>query len=128
MGEVTNAVTPTAPNGTPDYNFDTIAGLDAPLTYDIDLAQPVGARIKNLAYDGSPVADDQQFVMAINNYRQSGGGGFPHVATAPVVYNRQVAITQLLIDWVSAHHVIDPALFASVDWKLVSNGQPITVT
>jgi 2',3'-cyclic-nucleotide 2'-phosphodiesterase/3'-nucleotidase len=128
MDEVTNAVTPTAPNGTPDYNFDTIAGLDAPLTYDIDLAQPVGSRIGNLAYDGSPVADDQQFVMAINNYRQSGGGGFPHVATAPVVYNRQVAITQLLIDWVSAHHVIDPALFASVDWKLVSNGQPITVT
>jgi 2',3'-cyclic-nucleotide 2'-phosphodiesterase/3'-nucleotidase len=128
MDQVTNAVTPTAPNGTPDYNFDTIAGLDAPLTYDIDIAQPVGSRVTNLAYAGSPVAGDQQFLMAINNYRQSGGGGFPHVSTAPVVYNRQVAITQLLIDWVSAHHVIDPAQFASVDWRLVSNGQPVTVT
>ena len=29
MADVTNAVTPTAPNGTPDYNFDSIAGLDA---------------------------------------------------------------------------------------------------
>ncbi|WP_310964325.1 bifunctional metallophosphatase/5'-nucleotidase [Nocardioides terrisoli] len=128
MDQVTNAVTPTAPNGTPDYNFDTIAGLDAPLSYDIDIAQPVGFRIKNLQYAGAPVADDQQFLMAINNYRQSGGGGFPHVATAPVVYNRQVAITQLLIDWVTANKVIDPAQFASADWRLVSNGQPITVT
>src|SRR6478672_2146262 len=43
MDDVTNAVTPTAPNGTPDYNFDSIAGLDAPLTYDIDIAQEVGS-------------------------------------------------------------------------------------
>ena len=52
---MTNAVTPTAPNGTPDYNYDIVAGLDAPLTYDIDLAQPVGSRIIDLAYAG--VAD-----------------------------------------------------------------------
>ena len=36
---VTNAVTPTAPNGTPDYNYDIMGGLDAPLTYDIDIAE-----------------------------------------------------------------------------------------
>ena len=70
----------------------------------------------------------EEFVLAVNNYRQSGGGGFPHVATAPVVYNRQVEIRQLLIDWVTAHGTIDPAQFASSDWKLTSNGTPITVT
>jgi 2',3'-cyclic-nucleotide 2'-phosphodiesterase/3'-nucleotidase len=128
MADVTNAVTPTAPNGTPDYNFDSIAGLDAPLTYDIDIAQEVGSRIKNLAYDGKPVTDSMEFAMAVNNYRQSGGGGFPAVSTAPVVYNRQNEIRQLLIDWVTAHGTIDPSEFASVDWKLVSGGQPITVT
>lgn len=128
MADVTNAVTTTAPNGTPDYNFDSVAGLDAPLTYDIDIAQEVGSRIKNLAYAGAPVTDAQQFVMAVNNYRQSGGGGFPAVSTAPVVYNRQNEIRQLLIDWVLAHHTIDPADFASTDWRLVSGGQPITVT
>ena len=128
MSDVTNAVTPTAPNGTPDYNFDSVAGLDADLTYDIDLAKPVGERITSLAYGGVPVAGREQFVMAINNYRQSGGGGFPHVATAPVVYNRQVEIRQLLIDWVTANGVIDPAAFASSDWRLVSNGSPITIS
>ncbi|GAA2151891.1 5'-nucleotidase C-terminal domain-containing protein [Nocardioides koreensis] len=128
MDELTNAVTPTAPNGTPDYNYDAVAGLDAPLTYDIDLAQPVGSRITNLAYDGVPVTDAQEFAMAVNNYRQSGGGGFPAVATAPVVYNRQNEIRQLIIDWVTEHQTIDPTEFASVDWKLVANGQPITVS
>jgi len=67
-------------------------------------------------------------VLAVNNYRQSGGGGFPAVKTAPVVYSNSTDIRQLLIDWVGLHHTIDPAQFASVDWRLVANGQPITVT
>jgi 2',3'-cyclic-nucleotide 2'-phosphodiesterase/3'-nucleotidase len=39
----------------------------------------------------------QKFVVAVNNYRQSGGGGFPHIATAPVVYNAQVAIREAIV-------------------------------
>jgi 2',3'-cyclic-nucleotide 2'-phosphodiesterase / 3'-nucleotidase len=128
MAEVTNAVTDTAPGGTPDYNYDIVAGLDAPLTYDIDIAQPAGSRIKNLQYGGAPLDDAQEFAMAINNYRQSGGGNFPHVAAAPVLYNRQVEIRQLLIDWVIAQGTIDPADFFSVDWTLVANGQQVQVT
>lgn len=126
--QLTNAVTPTAPNGTPDYNYDIMGGFDAPLTYDIDISKAVGARILNLAYDGTAVADADQFVIAINNYRQSGGGNFPGVTTAPVVYNAQVPITQLLIQWVTDHKTVDPTAFASIDWKLVSGGQPITIT
>ncbi len=41
--EVTNAKTALAPNGTPDYNYDVMAGLDASLAYDIDIAQAPGA-------------------------------------------------------------------------------------
>ena len=105
-----------------------MGGLDAALTYDIDIAKAPGARIANLAYAGVPLSSSAQFVIAINNYRQSGGGNFPHVKTAPVVYNRQIEIRQMLIDWVTANKVIDPSTFSSLDWKLVSNGAPITVT
>jgi len=128
--DLTNAPTPTAPNGTPDYNYDVMGGLDQPLTYDVDLAQPVGSRITGLAYGGVPVTDDQEFVVAINNYRQSGGGNFPGVVGAPVVYNRQVEIRQLLIDWVTARQVVDPAEFSATnpDWQLTSGGTPLTVT
>ena len=66
--------------------------------------------------------------MAINNYRQSGGGGFPGVTTAPVVHNAQQEIRQLIIDWVTSHEVIDPPAFASMDWKLVSNGATVLIS
>ena len=129
MDQVTNATYTTPPTPPiPDYNFDTIAGLDGRLTYDVDIAQPVGSRIENLQYAGAPIDLAMEFALAVNNYRQSGGGGFPAVHDAPVVYNRQIDIRQLLIDWVTAHHTIDPSQFATVDWRLVSNGTPITVT
>ncbi|RHA44054.1 bifunctional metallophosphatase/5'-nucleotidase [Cellulomonas rhizosphaerae] len=128
--QLTNAVTPTAPSGTPDYNYDVMGGLDQPLTYDIDLTKAVGSRITGLAYGGAPVTDDQVFVVAINNYRQSGGGNFPGVVGAPVVYNRQLEIRQLLIDWVTAHQTVDPALFSATnpDWQLTAGATPLTVT
>jgi 2',3'-cyclic-nucleotide 2'-phosphodiesterase/3'-nucleotidase len=64
--------------------------------------------------------DTQEFAMAINNYRQSGGGNFPHVKTAPVLYNRQVEIRQLIIDWVTANGVVDATVFASKDADSIS--------
>src|SRR5207248_9325149 len=102
--------------------------ISKPLAYKIAIAKPAGARITDLAYDGTPVAADQQFVVAVNNYRQSGGGNFPHVKTAPVVYNRQVEIRQLMIDYVTATGTVDPRTFHTTDCSLTSNGSPITVT
>ena len=125
--DVTNSVTPTAPAGTPDYNYDVVYGLDAPLTYDIDLARPVGSRISNLSYGGVALRPDQEFAMAINNYRQSGGGNFPGVKTAPVLSNSQQEIRQRIIDYVVDRGTLDAALFSRSDWRLVVNGQPLTV-
>ncbi|MGM1061210.1 bifunctional metallophosphatase/5'-nucleotidase [Saccharothrix sp. Mg75] len=118
---VTNA------DNTPDYLYDVAAGLDAPLTYDVDLAKPVGQRVTGLSYGGTPVAADQAFAVAVNNYRQSGGGNFPHVATAPVLHNRQLEIRQLLIEWVQERGEIDPAEFSRTDWRLVVDGVPVVV-
>ena len=49
------------------------------------------------------------------------------MTTAPVLYNAQVEIRQLLIDWATDQGVIDPTTFTTYDWKLVSNGQPVVV-
>lgn len=117
----TNAVTEDRPTGIPDYNYDAISGLD----YVIDISQPAGSRIRDLAHpDGTPVADDDVFVMAVNNYRQSGGGGYPAVAEAPVVYDELQEIRQLLIDWASARGVIDQADFYDENWSLTSVAAP----
>jgi 2',3'-cyclic-nucleotide 2'-phosphodiesterase/3'-nucleotidase len=108
-------------DGTPDYNYDVVWGL----SYDIDVAQPPGTRIANLTHQGAPVDPAQEFVVAFNNYRASGGGGFPHVAQAPVVYAGAGEIRQLLIDWVRERQVIDPAQFFSADWRLTRAGDPV---
>ncbi|NAZ85090.1 bifunctional metallophosphatase/5'-nucleotidase [Kineococcus indalonis] len=108
-----------ATGATPDYNLDQLAGVE----YELDLAQPAGSRVASLTLGGAPVADDQQFVVAVNNYRRSGGGGFPHVATAPVVYDEQAEIRQLLIDRAQGTGTIDPADFAVQNWWLTAGGQ-----
>ncbi|RMB60210.1 bifunctional metallophosphatase/5'-nucleotidase [Tessaracoccus antarcticus] len=105
----------------PDYNYDILSGLN----YSIDISQPVGKRITGLTYPGGkPVGDGDAFVMALNNYRASGGGGFPHVADAKVVYNEQREIRQLLIEWASARGVIDPADFFVKNWGLITAPLP----
>jgi 2',3'-cyclic-nucleotide 2'-phosphodiesterase/3'-nucleotidase len=125
--DITNATSPQTHTPIPDYNYDIISGLDESLSYDIDLTMPVGQRITRITYAGDPLDPDATFVVAINNYRQSGGGNFPGVTTAPVVYNAQVEIRQLLIDWVAEQGVIDPTTFTTYDWSLVAAGQPIAV-
>ncbi|MEC5180001.1 bifunctional metallophosphatase/5'-nucleotidase [Arthrobacter sp. CG_A4] len=126
--DVTNAVTAMAPGGTPDYNYDVVYGLDAPLNYEIDLARPVGERIANLTYGGAALRPDQEFALAINNYRQSGGGNFPGVKTAPVLSNSQQEIRQRIIDYVVDHGTLDVAVFSQNNWRLTVDGRALAVT
>ncbi|UXY21057.1 5'-nucleotidase C-terminal domain-containing protein [Streptomyces cynarae] len=104
-----------------DYMYDTAAGVD----YEIDIAQPEGSRIKNLSYKGAPVADDQVFVVAVNNYRANGGSGYPHIASAPIAYSSTNEIRQLMIDYVTSKGTLDPADFAVTNWRLTQDGTPV---
>ncbi|MFJ4627745.1 bifunctional metallophosphatase/5'-nucleotidase [Streptomyces sp. NPDC088847] len=108
-------------NGRPDYNYDYVSGF----SYDIDIAQAAGSRIKDLTYGGAALDDAQQFVLAVNNYRANGGGAFPHVAAATEVWSESTEIRTRIAEWVTAKGVLDPADFASVDWKLTRNGTPV---
>lgn len=92
----------------PAFNFDVIDGV----TYMIDVTQPSkydveGAlaaadarRIADLRYDGKPVADAQEFIVATNNYRASGGGNFPGTKTTIILeapdLNRDVVMRYLI--------------------------------
>ncbi|MFG2048369.1 bifunctional metallophosphatase/5'-nucleotidase [Micromonospora sp. NPDC048935] len=106
----------------PDYNYDVFSGVD----YDIDIAKPVGQRITRLVLAGTdtPVADNAQFVVAVNNYRRSGGGNFPGIVKTQV-YNAQQEIRQLLIDWAQAKGTINPDDFFQPNWRLVREGMPV---
>ncbi|MFF1479688.1 bifunctional metallophosphatase/5'-nucleotidase [Streptomyces sp. NPDC058301] len=105
-------------DNTPDYNYDAVSGLK----YDIDIAKAAGSRISNLTFQGKPLDPAAQFVLAVNNYRANGGGNFPHVAAAKQLWANSEEIRNTIIAWVKAKGVVDPAAFASVDWKLVRDG------
>ncbi|MFF9894143.1 bifunctional metallophosphatase/5'-nucleotidase [Streptomyces longispororuber] len=107
--------------GVPDYNYDALYGV----TYDVDIAQPVGSRIVDLRFEGEPVDPGAQFVLAVNNYRASGGGNFPHVARAKQVWADSDEIRNTIIAWVRAKGTVDPAEFARVGWRLTRAGTPV---
>ncbi|UNO42655.1 5'-nucleotidase C-terminal domain-containing protein [Streptomyces sp. MST-110588] len=107
--------------GVPDYNYDAVSGV----SYEIDIARPVGQRISRLTFGGKPVADDARFVLAVNNYRASGGGNFPHVPAARQVWSTSEEIRNLIIGWVKETGEIDGARFAETTWKLTREGTPV---
>ncbi|QIQ05279.1 bifunctional metallophosphatase/5'-nucleotidase [Streptomyces liangshanensis] len=106
---------------TPDYNYDAVSGL----TYEIDIAKPAGSRIVDLRFAGAALDPAAKFVLAVNNYRASGGGNFPHVAAAQQLWANSNEIRNTIIEWVRATGTVDPAVFGSVDWTLTRDGVPV---
>jgi 2',3'-cyclic-nucleotide 2'-phosphodiesterase / 3'-nucleotidase len=87
--------------GFPSYNFDTVT--DPGLRYEIDVTRPPGQRIRNLTWQGKPVASDQAFLVATNNYRASGGGNFPGLDGSKTVIASPDANRDVLIAWIRKH-------------------------
>jgi 2',3'-cyclic-nucleotide 2'-phosphodiesterase/3'-nucleotidase/5'-nucleotidase len=96
------------------YNFDIVAGAN----YVIDLRKPAGERITELSVNGKIVRDDDTFTMALNNYRQTGGGGYTMLTGAPVTFPRDVDIRQLLIDEVKRKGTLRRSDYFTQNWRI----------
>ncbi|WP_368039930.1 bifunctional 2',3'-cyclic-nucleotide 2'-phosphodiesterase/3'-nucleotidase [Ruegeria atlantica] len=91
------------------HNFDVLFGL----TYVIDLSEPprfdaVGQlanpgarRISDIRFDDRPVTAEQRFVVALNNYRASGGGHFPFIRDAEPINVPTLSIQNVLKDYLA---------------------------
>ncbi|MGH7527239.1 MAG: 5'-nucleotidase C-terminal domain-containing protein, partial [Gemmatimonadales bacterium] len=99
----------------PGYDFDLVRGA----RYDIDLRQPVGERIRNLAVRGRPVQPADSFTLAINSYRQTGGGGYDMLRRAAVVYDKGERVSDILLEEVAARSPLDPRPIAPSEWRIV---------
>lgn len=82
----------------PSFNFDTITSPD--VSYEIDVTRAPGERIRNLQYRGKAVEARQEFLVATNNYRASGGGGFPGLDGSNVVLASPDNNRDILIEYV----------------------------
>jgi 2',3'-cyclic-nucleotide 2'-phosphodiesterase (5'-nucleotidase family) len=75
------------------YNCDTLEGAD----YAIDPTRPEGGRVVFLRRGGRPVRDEETFVVAINSYRASGGGGYGVWRDCPRMGDSAGSLRDLLI-------------------------------
>lgn len=106
------------------YNFDVIDGV----TYQIDVTKPAkykpngtinnteSSRIVNLKYNGQPLDPNQDFIVATNNYRASGGGNFPGVKGSELIIDSQDENRQVLMDYISGQKTINPS--ADGNWSI----------
>ena len=112
FGDSTKTVTDST---IPGYNFDIIAGAD----YTLDISKPVGSRVAALKFHGTEVQPTDSFTLALNNYRQTGGGGYSMIAGAPVIFQSTDEIRVLLEREVRSKGVIRPGDYFTPNWRLV---------
>jgi len=107
------------------YNFDTIEGV----SYAIDVSQAArydadgkrsaaqGHRIVELRYQGQPVDEKADFLVVTNNYRASGGGGFPGLSGERIVIDAPDENREALAQYLASVKRFNPG--ADGNWRIL---------
>ena len=100
----------------PSYFFDMFTSPD--VAYEIDVTQPPGSRIRNFTYRGVPVGAAQEFIVATNNYRASGGGSVPGLDGTKTIYEGQDSNRDVVIEYIRKARTLTHAANGSArSWR-----------
>jgi len=69
------------------------------VTYEVDLTQPVGQRIRNLRWRGKPRDPGQKLRIAINNYRAAGSAGYGMFRGARILWRSTDDLRNLVVTY-----------------------------
>ncbi len=94
------------------YNVDNLAGF----RYRVDPTRPEGDRVRDLRYRGLPVDLHRFFKLVCNSYRAAGGGRFPHLADAEVVWTSSREVTELIGEYLARNDPWRPAV--DDNWRI----------
>jgi 2',3'-cyclic-nucleotide 2'-phosphodiesterase/3'-nucleotidase len=106
----------------PPYNFDSAEGIN----YTVDVTKETGSRISVSSFtDGRPFDMNGKYLVAINSYRGSGGGG--HLTEGAGLDSEQIKerlvsstvkdLRYYMIELISKRKVFDPTV--TDNWKFI---------
>ena len=106
------------------YNFDVIDGVryaidvTEPARYDESgaLVAPQARRIRDLAFNGAPIDPGRAFLVVTNNYRASGGGGFPGCDGTSVAIEAPDANRDVVLKYIES--ATEVAAKSDGNWRL----------
>ena len=103
------------------YNFDSAAGID----YTVDVSKPEGKRVTIKSFsNGNPFESAKTYLVAVNSYRGSGGGG--HFAAAGIsgmelpkrlIKSTEKDLRYYILNYLEAKGTIKPV--ALNNWKII---------
>lgn len=96
------------------FNYDVVSGA----RYRIDLRKPVGERVQELQYQDAPVEADDTLSLAVNSYRQAGGGGFSMLSDLPVTQSGNRLVSEVIADFVRRHDTLRTEDVFRQNWSL----------
>ncbi|NOJ79715.1 bifunctional metallophosphatase/5'-nucleotidase [Myxococcus xanthus] len=87
-----------------DYNWDLYSHIE----YGYDLTKPAGSRTTHLRFKGNEVTDDQVFIVAINNYRAGGGGGYSMFKEGRVLWTSADGVRDYVARYLQENQGLSP--------------------
>lgn len=77
------------------FYWDVIDGIE----YEIDITKPLGERISNPTFQGQALNLEEKFLVVTNDHRAVGGGEFPHLNGATIVYESTTTNQEAIIEY-----------------------------
>lgn len=102
------------------YNYDMWEGIE----YELDVSRKVGERVVKLTRQGALIEPDQEYEVAMNNYRAGGGGEYEMYRGKPIVREVTVDMSELIAGYIREKGTIEAS--CNGNWRVFASTQPLT--